>query len=251
MSFASYTIIFHVSRGWSVGVTGLAFLGLAVGTIFGNAGFVFENRRYVRKLKANGGVPLPPEERIPAAIIGAFFIPVGLLVFAFTSPPHIHWIYSLIGGALFGAGQLLVFLPLQNYLIDSYQMYAASSLAANAVLRALLGAVFPLFTGSMYSSLGTVWASAIPGFVAILGVPVPWIFWRYGHIIRRNSKYAPGHTTDAETEKEATEQRDFDLGQELERRESIREEEMAERHTGAGEDDVEKGHQIPEPRRHG
>lgn len=36
---------------------------------------------------------------------------------------------------------LLVFLSLTNYLIDSYLMFAASVLAANAVLRSIFGAV--------------------------------------------------------------------------------------------------------------
>jgi hypothetical protein len=39
---------------------------------------------------------------------------------------------------------LAVFNAVISYLIDSYLLFAASALAANAVLRSLLGAVFPL-----------------------------------------------------------------------------------------------------------
>jgi hypothetical protein len=36
---------------------------------------------------------------------------------------------------------VLVFLSMTNYMVDSYLMYAASALAANAVLRSIFGAV--------------------------------------------------------------------------------------------------------------
>jgi len=80
-----------------------------------------------------------------------------------------------MAGAPFGFGMVLVFLSIMNYLvsrrrskhglelaswlcchyltqtnsryqIDAYVIFAASVLAANAVLRSLFGAAFPLFT---------------------------------------------------------------------------------------------------------
>jgi hypothetical protein len=41
---------------------------------------------------------------------------------------------------------VLVFLSCLNYLLDEYTVYAASVLAASAILRALFGFAFPLFT---------------------------------------------------------------------------------------------------------
>ena len=49
---------------------------------------------------------------------------------------------------------LLVFLSVINYLIDCYLVFAASTLAANSVLRSLFGAAFPLFTTPMLRNLG-------------------------------------------------------------------------------------------------
>jgi hypothetical protein len=46
---------------------------------------------------------------------------------------------------------VLIFLAIQNYLVDAYLIYAASVLAANSVVRSLFGAAFPLFTPFMYS----------------------------------------------------------------------------------------------------
>lgn len=77
-----------------------------------------------------------------------------------------------------------------NYLIDSYVIYAASVLAASAVIRSLFGAAFPLFTTYMYKDLGVHWASSIPAFLSLACMPFPYLFWRYGATIRAKCKYA-------------------------------------------------------------
>jgi len=70
--------------------------------------------------------------------------------------------------------------------------------------------------------MGNVWASALMGFIALIGVPIPYIFWKYGPYIRRNSKYAPGHST---TKAPDADQLDADARLALDRIESIRENE--------------------------
>lgn len=71
-----------------------------------------------------------------------------------------------------------------------YVVYAASVLAANAVLRSLLGAAFPLFTTDMYHNLGIHWASTIPAFLSLACVPFPFLFYKYGAKIRSKCKFA-------------------------------------------------------------
>jgi hypothetical protein len=85
---------------------------------------------------------------------------------------------------------VLVFLGVMNYLIDAYTIFAASVLAANSVLRSLFGFAFPLFTRQMYENLGIHWASSVPGFLALVCVPFPFLFWKYGPQIRERCKYA-------------------------------------------------------------
>ena len=50
-----------------------------------------------------------------------------------------------IGAVLLGAGFLMIFQASLNYIIDTFQMYAASAVAAVTALRSIFGAVFPLF----------------------------------------------------------------------------------------------------------
>jgi hypothetical protein len=63
-------------------------------------------------------------------------------------------------------------------------------MAANAMLRSVLGATFPLFTGLMYQKLGLHWASSIPAFLALLCMPFPFVFYKYGPQIRARCRYA-------------------------------------------------------------
>jgi hypothetical protein len=85
---------------------------------------------------------------------------------------------------------VLVFLSIMNYLIDSYTIFAASVLAANSVLRSLFGAAFPLFTTQMFTNLGIHWAASIPAFLALMCVPFPFLFYKYGPAIRQRCKFA-------------------------------------------------------------
>ena len=65
--------------------------------------------------------------------------------FAWTSYPTLPWIAFVLAGIPFGLAQILLFLSIMNYLADCYLQFAASALAANSLLRSVLGATFPLW----------------------------------------------------------------------------------------------------------
>ncbi|OAA63189.1 Major facilitator superfamily domain, general substrate transporter [Cordyceps fumosorosea ARSEF 2679] len=190
LCFAAFPIVYQLGRGWSPGIGGLAFIGIAIGMVSATLYAVFDNQRYKRVAATYPNGVAPPEERLPPAILGSILLPVGLFWFAWTNGPEIHWAVSIVGSGFFAAGILLVFLPLLNYLIDSYVIYAASVLAANSVLRSLFGAAFPLFTTYMYKDLGIHWASSIPAFLALACLPFPFLFYKYGAKIRARCEYA-------------------------------------------------------------
>lgn len=189
LTFAAFPIVYQDARHWSQGIGGLAFIGVAVGMVLGIMLTVYDNRRYNLAASKHGGAA-PPEERLPPTMIGAVVLPVGLFIFAWTNYPKIHWIVSLIFSGALGFGNVMLFLSVSNYLIDTYTIYAASVLAANAVLRSLFGAAFPLFTTYMFQNLGIHWASSVPAFLALGCAPLPFLFYRYGAAIRRRCKYS-------------------------------------------------------------
>lgn len=189
MMFAAFPIVYQQQRGWNQGISGLAFLGIAVGMMIAVAYTIWDNKRYIRAQDENNGFA-PPEARLPPVMLASIAIPIGLFWFAWTNYPWMHFMASIAAGVPFGFGMVLVFLGLMNYLIDSYTIFAASVLAASSVLRSLFGAVFPLFTKYMYQDLGVHWASSIPAFLAVACVPFPFLLYKYGPAIRRKCKYS-------------------------------------------------------------
>ena len=101
--------------------------------------YIFMEVGYQKKIAQNPGKN-KPEGRLQPAMIGAVLLPIGLFWFAWSTFPWVHWIVSILGGTVFGFGQVILFISLINYVVDAYTVYAASALAANAILRGLFGA---------------------------------------------------------------------------------------------------------------
>lgn len=189
LCFAAFPVVFQQGRGWNAGQGGLAFLGILVGFIIGLIVFFWDNTRYMKLCRKTTKV-IPPEIRLPPAIVGGACIVIGLAWFAATNGPNIHWASPIVAGVPMGTGFVLVFVCNGNYLVDAYTIYAASVLAGNSVMRSTFGCIFPLFTTYMYRDLGIHWASAVPGFIALACFPFPIIFYIYGPKIRAKCKYA-------------------------------------------------------------
>lgn len=71
-----------------------------------------------------------------------------------------------------------------TYLIDAFTIHSASVIAANTVLRSLLGALLPLAGPKMYAALGLGWGNSLLGFIALALIPLPVVFYKYGKRIR-------------------------------------------------------------------
>ncbi|KAF2020221.1 MFS general substrate transporter [Aaosphaeria arxii CBS 175.79] len=187
LCFVSYPIVFSELRGWSPGMTGLAYCGIGVG---GAITVCCEPliRRFINSHAPDPstGKP-PPESMISIVCIAAFLCPIGEMIFAWTCTPNVHWIAPIIAGIPFGAGNNAIFIYGSNYLIHSYGIYAASALAGNAVLRSVVGGVLPLAGPQMYATLGPHWSGTMLSLIEFAIVPIPLVFYRYGHKIRSKS----------------------------------------------------------------
>jgi hypothetical protein len=77
-----------------------------------------------------------------------------------------------------------------TYLVNVYQSEnGASAVAANGILRYGFGAAFPLFTIQMYQAMGVHWAGSVFAFVSVVLMPVPWVFFWKGKVLRARSYY--------------------------------------------------------------
>ncbi|CEI61322.1 Caffeine resistance protein 5 [Fusarium venenatum] len=187
--FESFPIVFGETYGFSLGIQGLAYLGILIAVFVVLPPFVWYQHKYIEpKFNENG--ELKPEWRLPPSFVGAFAIPVCLFWFGWSSRARIHWIVPIIGTGWFSIGAFLLFNSVLNYLSDAYPQYAASVLAGNDFFRSAFGAGFPLFASAMYKNLGVGWASSTLAFISIAFIPIPFLLFKYGEWIRHKSKYA-------------------------------------------------------------
>lgn len=188
LCFVAYPIVFQGIRGWELGVSGLAFLGIGLGVLISIACEPLVRRMINRHEIDPETGRVYPEAMVSFVCICSILIPVGELWFAWTcAPASIHWIVPLLAGIPFGAGNTGVFIYASSYLTGSYGMYAASALAGNSVIRSVLGGVLPLAGSSMYASLGPNWAGTLLGLLEVAIVPIPFVFYKYGYKIRMKS----------------------------------------------------------------
>ncbi|KAF8856398.1 MFS general substrate transporter [Acephala macrosclerotiorum] len=153
LCFTAFPIEFEEERRWNHLVGSFPFLGSLVGCITGALGNSLNTNYYISRVKANNGRPVP--ELCPC--IGAYFIELGFIT---------------------------IFQCALNYLIDNFQIYAASAVAGNTSLRSVFAGVFPLFAPAMFHDLGIEWASSVIWFVAVALVPIPFVFLVYGKRMR-------------------------------------------------------------------
>ncbi|KIW00089.1 uncharacterized protein PV09_08275 [Verruconis gallopava] len=187
LCFVAYPIVFSDLRGWSPGITGLAYMGIGIGSLI-----CIASEPAIRKM-INSHKPdpatgrPPPESMVSIVCIGAITVPIGEMIFAWTCTPNVHWIVPILAGIPFGFGNTSVFIYASNYLVHSYGIYAASALAGNSVFRSLVGGTLPLAGPSLYRSLGPHYAGTLLSCLEFLCVPIPFVFYRYGHKIRMKS----------------------------------------------------------------
>lgn len=198
--FEAYPIIYRVVYGMDMGVSGLPFLGIGVGLIIATFIYIYVDRTYFFPKNADGTrglrdekgniIPPAPEVLLLPAKIGAPLLPIALFWQAWTARESVHWMAPVAAGAPFGMALLLIFYSVLLYLSSSYSfIILASALAANNLLRYVCASAFPLFTVQMYEKMGIDWASSFFGFVALVMMPIPWIFTKYGPQLRAASRF--------------------------------------------------------------
>jgi hypothetical protein len=74
----------------------------------------------------------------------------------------------IIGTGWIGAGLLLMFMPRSVYLVDSFRIYAASTLTPNTVMSSFVGVFLPVPSPMMHSALGLQWGNSLLARIVIL-----------------------------------------------------------------------------------
>ncbi|UKZ78297.1 hypothetical protein TrVFT333_006033 [Trichoderma virens FT-333] len=168
--FASATYVYTLDYGFDSRSIGLSFISVLIGYLLACVTYlVIEKTLYARAARQAPTVVQPQN---------------------IDSHPGGHWAVVVASGIPFGLGAFVLFLSSMIYLVESYGPgAAASAIAANGSFRYLLGAVFPLFTIQMYEKLGVHWAGSVFAFLSLGLLPIPWILFKFGHQLRKNSRF--------------------------------------------------------------
>ena len=79
-------------------------------------------------------------------------------------------------------------MPAQLYLVDLFgSESAASVLGASNLIRYLSSTFLPLAGPSLYCALGYGWGNTLLGLLALMFVPAPVLFYKYGGSLRSGS----------------------------------------------------------------
>ncbi|CCM06389.1 uncharacterized protein FIBRA_08648 [Fibroporia radiculosa] len=188
--FEAFPVIFIEKRGFTVGESGLVFIGVGIGTTVGAASFALLFGHYPALIERWRGFP-PPEQRLHGAMVGGVCLVVGCFWLGWTgSYAGVPWYVPALGTIPIGASVSMIFIAFLTYLVDTYLGYTASAFAATTMVRSAAAAAFPLFTTQMFRNLGVNWAGTLIGLLGLLLAPSPFLFYRYGAWIRTKSRFA-------------------------------------------------------------
>lgn len=183
--YTTLPTVFEEKYHFDTGETGIPYIALGLGNALAWLLFTLYSDKIVIKLaKANGGI-FTPEMRLAASIPFGILLPVTLFWYGWSSYFTVHWASTFISLVPFGFGIVKLFLPISTYIVDSYPIYAASATAANVIIRSVVGALLPLAEPPLYSSLGLGWGNSLLGFICIMMVPLPFVFYKFGARLRK------------------------------------------------------------------
>ncbi|KAH8115235.1 major facilitator superfamily domain-containing protein, partial [Phellopilus nigrolimitatus] len=170
--FETYPVVFFEQNHFALQLTGLPFFAMVIG--FQLAAWPY---RFLVRIFTRIQVPkfIQPGNQAPESPESA----LKLAVFAWSSGGETHWIVPTLAGTLYGFSTLIIFYTFLTY-----------ASACNTFWRSLVASIFPVASHSIISHLGTKWGVSLFGFLSLGLLPIPFIFLRYGEVLRKKSHYA-------------------------------------------------------------
>ncbi|KAJ7070308.1 major facilitator superfamily domain-containing protein [Mycena belliarum] len=191
--FEAFPLVFIDIYHFNQGVSSLPFLAFIVtGSITYLVYCLYQMYHIAprRERARAANTELAPEVRLEIGLMASIFIPTSVLIFGFSSKESVHWIVPVIGAALYLPGIFLIFQSILLYVTSAYKGHEASVLAGNDLFRSSIASVFPLFGHAFFTNLGLGPGSALLAGISFLMMPIYWLLIKYGHVLRKRSKYA-------------------------------------------------------------
>ena len=160
-------------------IVGLGFLPWAIGATMGLFLYGATAGKYIKHREKVSGTSTP-EDRLPFAILGSFALPVGFLIYGWSTQYGVHWIVPLTGSAFMGFSLTAVQVSIQNYLTDAFEAWSASAVAVAIVPTAFVSAFFPLAGPPLYAHLGFGWGNSVLALISAIWIPMLFALARSG-----------------------------------------------------------------------
>jgi MFS family permease len=109
LCFTTFPRVFGDQYGFDSRASGLATLGLAIGSILGIALCAAVIDRLSAMLARRHGGDLQPEYRLPTMALGGLLVPIGLFWYGWSAEAQTHWIVPIIGTGFIAGGMMMTY----------------------------------------------------------------------------------------------------------------------------------------------
>ncbi|KAK8115394.1 multidrug resistant protein [Apiospora kogelbergensis] len=197
MQIQSFALVYK-QWGFSASQIGLSFIPIGIGYVLAWLSFIPAIKRNKRARARNPqDEHAQYESRLKWLLFLAPCLPVGLIIFAWTSTgPPLHWIGTMVGSAIIGIANYAIYMATIDYMICAYGPYSASATGGNGWARDFLAGVLTVPATPFYSNIGAEKGMNLPyastilfciSFILVAAVYV--IYWK-GPALRRRSPFA-------------------------------------------------------------
>ncbi|POS70135.1 major facilitator superfamily transporter [Diaporthe helianthi] len=187
--------IFEYTYGIPQSLSNIIFISMFVGLQFTFLLIPIVYRittRQIREAESRGrGQSFNPETRLWYAMLGpAVSIPISLFWMGWTASPRISIWSPILAAALFGFGVMGLLICTYLYVIDSYETFSASALTFTTLVRYLAAGGMTVVGIPFYANVGVCYTLTILACISCVLVPVPYVLYKWGYLLRKRSKYA-------------------------------------------------------------
>ncbi|KAI2615350.1 major facilitator superfamily domain-containing protein [Hypoxylon sp. NC1633] len=174
---------------------GLAFIPIGIAYVLAFLLFIPVIRRN-RKLRESN--PLSEhaqyESRLWWLLYTAPCLPIGLLIFAWTSTPTVHWIGPMIGCIFIGVANYTIYMTTIDYMVAAYGPYSASATGGNGFARDFMAGLLTWAAAPYYNAFGFEYglqvANTVLAAVSLLFVAATFVVYFKGPSMRKASPFA-------------------------------------------------------------
>ncbi|KAE8400578.1 major facilitator superfamily domain-containing protein [Aspergillus pseudonomiae] len=186
--FEFFPLVYGNIYNMTLGEQGLIFISVIIAV--GLAGIPYcAFVHFIVNESIKNGNAMTPEGRLLPSLIASVIIPTGLLIFAWTSKPSIHWIVPTIGTMLVSGSVVMIIQSVFVYISMAYPKYTASLFSGNGLLRSSVVLAGVLWSHPLYDALGVAWGMTLMGgccAICIIGI---YVLYFFGHKFRARSKF--------------------------------------------------------------